>query len=200
MLGFAGEMSRHRTLDPTVRPPSSSRTARPSLTLSNAVSQCWPTRACLYNTRTGCRSPGCNTPRFGDTSTMPCSTTNRWCAVISSSGSPISTQFSMSTSDSSRVISRHSAGSAPVLQTSTYAAVGSAPSNPTPRPSATEVRPWRDLADARDPSYPPVRCSLSSTAVGGRASSALRALSDSLFHKTGLATPGHAASVTQSVG
>ena len=47
MLGFAGDMSRHRSLDPIVRPPSSSLTSRPSLTCSSAVSQCWPACECL---------------------------------------------------------------------------------------------------------------------------------------------------------
>ena len=120
--------------------------------------------------------------------------------MTSSSGSPISTQFSISTSLSSRVINRHSAASAPVLQISRYTAVGSPPSKPTPSPRATDVRPCRDLADASDPSYPPLACSRASVAVGGLASSALSELIERRFHSTGLATPGHAASVTQSVG
>mmetsp|Transcript_17175 Transcript_17175/g.42467 ORF Transcript_17175/g.42467 Transcript_17175/m.42467 type:complete len:219 (-) Transcript_17175:641-1297(-) len=196
----AGPVDRHLASSTTVRPSSSSRTLRPCFTASSAVSEWWPTCWWRYSTRTGCRSPGARTPARGATSITPCSTMKRWCASISRLGSPRSTQFSISTSTSLRRRIFQSRGSAPVLLTSRYTAVGSAPSTATPRPAATPLSGASARSETRLPSAPPRRCSRPSTGLGGCASWRLSALTDSCLHNTGLATPSHATSVTRSVG
>ena len=198
--GLAGPKSRHRVANGTVRPPSSRRTLRPSLMDRSAVSQCAPGWSWRYSTRTGCRCPGSSAPNLGDTEMIFSSSTNRWCASTSLAGSPISTQFSRSTSGSLRSSSRHSTGIAPTLHTSKYTAVGSAPSTPTPRPVAIPASGRNARADENDPSKPPVCCILVSAGVGASASCALSALMDSCLHSDGLDAPSHATSVTRRVG
>ena len=78
--------------------------------------------------------------------------------------------------------------------------MGSAPSNPTPRPVATPANGRNADDDENDPSKPPVCCILVSAFVGARASCSLSALTDSCFHSDGLDAPSHATSVTRRVG
>mmetsp|Transcript_34345 Transcript_34345/g.84137 ORF Transcript_34345/g.84137 Transcript_34345/m.84137 type:complete len:326 (-) Transcript_34345:200-1177(-) len=196
----AGPRDKHRASKDTVRPSSSIRTLLPLFTVSSAVSEWSPTWSWRYSTRTGCRSPGASTPVRGVTSITPCSTMKRWCASTSLSGSPSSTQFSISTSTSLRSSSFQSHGSAPVLHSSMYTHVASAPSTATPSPAATAAMGRKARADTRLPSAPPLRCKVPSTADGSCASCALSAFTDSCRHSVGLATPAHATSVTHSVG
>ena len=131
------------------------------------------------------------------------STTRLWCASTSSSGSPISTQFSSSTSTSLRISSRHSARRGDAFSSSRYTHVGASPSAPAPSPTATPPSTARiERDDANEPSKPPARCALISAGEGVCASAALSAFTESCFHSAGFARndDAHATSRTRSAG